>query len=103
MRIFETKQSVSVQELCSGLPLEFQDYLVYCRGLRYAEDPDYDYLRGLFRSVMTEYNLVNDGVFDWMEDSGPRQPLTPFPISAGRRRAHCLLASCIPLRRSTRM
>lgn len=73
MRIFETKQSVSVQELCSGLPLEFQDYLVYCRGLRYAEDPDYDYLRGLFRSVMTEYNLVNDGVFDWMEDSGPRQ------------------------------
>ena len=21
---------------------------------------------------MTKYNLVNDGVFDWMEDSGPR-------------------------------
>lgn len=72
MRIFETKQNVSVQELCSGLPLEFQDYLVYCRGLRYAEDPDYDYLRGLFRSVMIKYNLPNDGVFDWMEDSGPR-------------------------------
>lgn len=65
-RILESKVSVTIPELCAGLPEEFQDYLVYCRGLRFDESPDYVYLRGLFSGLMESKGFVNDGVFDWM-------------------------------------
>lgn len=71
-RILEYKLAVTIPELCTGLPVEFQDYLVYCRGLRFDETPDYAYLRGLFSSLMESKGFVNDGMFDWMVRGIPR-------------------------------
>lgn len=71
-RILDYKLSVTIPDLCSGLPIEFQDYLTYCRGLRFDETPDYEYLRGLFRNLMESRGFVNDGIFDWMIKGLPR-------------------------------
>jgi hypothetical protein len=31
----------------------------------FEQDPDYEYLRGLFKNVMTSQGLITDSEFDW--------------------------------------
>jgi hypothetical protein len=33
--------------------------------LDFEQEPDYEYLRGLFKQVMTKYNFVYDFEYDW--------------------------------------
>jgi hypothetical protein len=42
------------------------EYINYTRGLGFEQDPDYEYLRGLFRQVMAKQNFQYDLEFDWM-------------------------------------
>ena len=60
------KLTTTVDVLCKDLPVEFAMYINYCRGLRFDEDPDYDYLRSLFKGVFDSENLKRDFIFDWM-------------------------------------
>ncbi len=46
---------------------EFTTYVNYTRNLRYEQDPDYEYLRGLFKNVLITYKLENDNKYDWMK------------------------------------
>ena len=39
--------------------------LNYCRGLRFEENPDYMYLRQLFRILFRTLNYQYDYIFDW--------------------------------------
>ncbi|XP_016046872.1 casein kinase I-like [Erinaceus europaeus] len=64
-KISEKKMSTPVEVLCRGLPAEFAMYLNYCRGLRFEEEPDYTYLRQLFRILFKSLNYQYDNVFDW--------------------------------------
>ncbi|KAL2913770.1 Palmitoylated plasma membrane-bound casein kinase [Polyrhizophydium stewartii] len=65
-KIGEKKQTTSIKELCEGHPEEFAMYLTYVRNLKFEEQPDYDYLRGLMNKVLLRMNETDDGVFDWM-------------------------------------
>jgi len=49
---------------------EFTDYINYTRNLDFEQEPDYEYLRGLFRQVMTKFNLVQDFEYDWSKKYG---------------------------------
>ena len=69
-RILEAKLRIRVEDLCSGLPLAFLDYMDYCHGLRFTDTPDYAYLRGLFATALEEAGFVNDGIYDWMVKEG---------------------------------
>ncbi|XP_017490829.1 PREDICTED: casein kinase I-like [Rhagoletis zephyria] len=64
-RITERKMSTPIEALCMGFPSEFQMFLNYCRGLRFDEDPDYMYLRQLFRILFRSHNYEYDYEFDW--------------------------------------
>ena len=68
-RISEKKMSTPVDVLCKGYPLEFNDYLNYCRGLRFDDSPDYNYLRkGLFRTLFVKkLGYQYDYKFDWSD------------------------------------
>ena len=35
------RQSVELEDLCKGLPVEVETYLSYCKGLGFTEKPDY--------------------------------------------------------------
>lgn len=48
-----------------GFPAEFAMYLNYARGLRFDENPDYVYLRQLFRILFRTLNHQYDFTFDW--------------------------------------
>ncbi len=65
-KIYEKKKSTTAEELCQGYPNEFVEYINYTRNMGFEQDPDYDYLRGLFKQVMTTHNFVYDNDFDWL-------------------------------------
>ena len=65
--ITEKKFSISVERLCHGLPDEFKYYLNYCRGLNFEEEPDYEFLRGLFKQLASKMEIKYDGLFDWSQ------------------------------------
>ena len=37
----------------------------YCKNLRFTQNPDYNYLRGLFRGCLKRHNWEEDYEFDW--------------------------------------
>lgn len=63
--IKEKKQQVPTETLCKGFPAEFAQYLNYCKNLRFEEEPDYNYLRRLFRDCYTAQGHKIDWVYDW--------------------------------------
>ena len=46
---------------------EFVDFLKYCRNLQFEEEPNYDYLRGLFINLLNFYQFKNDLNFSWIQ------------------------------------
>ena len=65
-KIYSIKKSIDISSLCSGLPQEFYDYIKYVKSLKFEEDPDYNYLRGLFLNIMNKMNYINDLEFTWL-------------------------------------
>lgn len=49
------------------------EYINYTRNMGFEQDPDYDYLRNLFREVMTANNYANDYEFDWTLKTQPNR------------------------------
>ena len=66
-KIMEKKMSTSVDQLCAGFPFEFATYLNYCRGLRFEDKPDYNYLRRLFKDLLQREGFEIDKPFDWVQ------------------------------------
>ncbi len=74
-KIMDTKIGTSLDVLCKGLPGrsvvgnwlvdEFQTMLKYCRSLKFEEDPNYIYLKGLLKDVFTRSGFQYDFEFDW--------------------------------------
>ena len=65
-KIYNLKKAISSAQLCEGLPEEFDKYISYCRKLDFEEDPDYDYLRSLFSSILTKHQEKKDLNFFWI-------------------------------------
>lgn len=68
-KICDKKKHVSLHQLCQGMPSQVVDYLRCVRNMRFEEEPDYRYLRKLFRKAMEHNGCIDDGVFDWMGKS----------------------------------
>ncbi|KAF7302416.1 Kinase-like protein [Mycena chlorophos] len=68
-RILAKMRSFPVKRLTHSLPDEFAEYIEYTRALGFDEQPDYAYLRRLFRDVAAREGFEYDGVFDWTAKS----------------------------------
>ena len=64
-KIRDKKLMVVVGELCNDLPDEFDKYVTYTRTLKFAEKPNYTYMRGLFRDLFVREGYVYDYQYDW--------------------------------------
>jgi serine/threonine protein kinase len=70
-KITQCKVSTSIESLCQGIPHEFFTYLNYCRNLKFADKPDYAYLRKVFKDLFFKERYEYDFVFDWSKASSP--------------------------------
>lgn len=62
----EIKVKTKSQVLCQDLPHQFVRYFDYIKKLTFKQDPDYEYLKSLFRKLAeNEKYDINDGFFDW--------------------------------------
>ena len=71
--IKKIKNETTDEKLCEYLPKAFCYYMKYVKKLRFEEDPDYDYLRGLFIDLLTSLEMKNDLRFSWISKSKKEQ------------------------------
>jgi hypothetical protein len=70
----EKKLQISSEVLCRGFPPELAQYLNYCKGLKFDENPDYNYLRNLIKEAMKNNNFRMDYCFDWSDSVTVPEP-----------------------------
>ena len=69
-KILNKKINVTSEKLLKNEPKELMDYLNYCKNLKYEDEPDYDYLTGLFKNIIT--NKLKDKIdylYDWVNNT----------------------------------
>ena len=79
--IYEKKVQTSLEDLCSGMPSnwefgntlltsfslgEFIQFFDYCKKLRFDEKPDYSYLRRFFKELFLREGFEFDYIYDWI-------------------------------------
>ncbi|MCJ1384251.1 serine/threonine protein kinase [Xylographa soralifera] len=64
-RIVEYKMSVSPDELCKDVPIEFKTYMAAIRALNFGDKSKYSRLRRMFCSLFARHGFEHDCVFDW--------------------------------------
>ncbi len=60
------KKYTSNETVCKNMPKEFLNYYKYCKNLKFEEDPDYEYLRNVFRSILISKQEIYDYKFSWI-------------------------------------
>ena len=68
-KIGKKKINTSFEDLTKGLPEEFLYYFKYVDSLNFEDEPNYDFLIGLFQEIINKncFNCYYD--FDWIKDS----------------------------------
>jgi len=64
-RLMRAKRNAQPEDLCRGLPHEFEEFLRYCRRLKFQECPDYDKWREEFRELAKEEGFPPCDAFIW--------------------------------------
>ena len=64
-RMFQMKSTMSMEILCQGLPNEFCEYMKCVCSLPFYQKPNYEYLEGLFKKIIEDKGIQEDGYFDW--------------------------------------
>ena len=71
--VAKLKSSIGIDKLCQGLPEEIGEYIKYCRRLYFEQNPNYDYLRNLFKCILYKNNQKNDLKFFWNLNEGKKK------------------------------
>nr|GAT60367.1 dual specificity kinase 1 [Mycena chlorophos] len=90
-RLKKEKKAARPEDLCRGLPPEFEEFLRYCRGLQFMECPDYERWIEAFRDLAVDSGFPEDDDFIWppvpaniQPRAGPRRSLAPPPDEMAR-------------------
>lgn len=64
-RLIREKRKARPEDLCRGLPAEFEEFLRYCRRLKFEACPDYNYWVNEFRELLGENGYPTSSRFVW--------------------------------------
>ena len=67
-KILEIKTLTSTEELCEGFPKEFMEFLNYAKNLKFEDEPNYNFLRGLLFSILEKQKDKFDFWYDWVNE-----------------------------------
>ncbi|KAL1748000.1 kinase-like domain-containing protein [Schizophyllum fasciatum] len=80
-RLKREKKNARPEDLCRGLPSEFEEFLRYCRRLAFAERPDYQLWKDEFQALADEKGFGDCSQFEWpprpLQQPSPRVVGTP--------------------------
>jgi len=65
-KIKYAKINTSPSQLCSKLPVAFEKFLVYARGLGFADEPDYEHCRKFFEANLKDMDASFDYRYKWV-------------------------------------
>jgi len=65
--IADIKMMTSTEVLCKDLPEEFATYMNYVKGLGFTDNPNYKYMKKLFRTLFIQKNYSMNYSYDWSE------------------------------------
>lgn len=66
----QLKRNATPEDLCRDLPLEFEEFLRYCRRLKFAQQPDYGKWVEEFRNLKVELGYNDSDAFVWPPPEG---------------------------------
>ena len=65
-KLFLMKKHMNLEILCRGLPVEMMKYMKYAKSLKFEQEPNYQYLKNLFREILNKCNITMDKyVLSW--------------------------------------
>lgn len=79
--ILDVKRSTSIEELCSGIPHEFADFIRLTRELEFTDEPNYSSYREMFRDLFIQNNFTFDYNYDWVISNSPSKSIPVAQIS----------------------
>lgn len=82
-KIAESKERHLFTDLCDGVPHEFSQYFQIVTNLEFTENPNYERLRGLFKTCMAKHAFKFDNRYDWCNNDRP-MPYQAENLSTGR-------------------
>lgn len=82
--ILRKKLGALADHMFDSLPGEFTTFLSYTRALGFDEEPDYTYIRTLFRDLLIREGYLNDCVFDWCVEATDQKDIATA-MTTGRR------------------
>ena len=65
--IARMKKYIKIESLCENLPEEIVSFCKYTKKLKFAENPNYDYMKNLFVSLLNKNGYKNDHKFSWIK------------------------------------
>lgn len=71
LRIMERKIASTPASLCASMPVALTEMLSRIRAMRYAEDPDYHYLKSTIAGLITQWGSQLDFHYDWHTPAPP--------------------------------
>jgi casein kinase 1 len=79
-RIKRAKKNARPEDLCKGMPSEFEEFLRYCRRLKFLDCPDYDHWKEEFQELAQGSGFADIERFIWPPPSAPKvQPQVARP------------------------
>ena len=89
IKIYKMKKEIKPEILCQGLPNEMVEYMKYVQHLGFEQDPDYKYLRNLFKSILRQLNPnIERYLFIWIKANNILNFNDPIKRQKRRRRMH---------------
>ena len=87
--IYRMKKNIKPEELCRFLPDEMAEYMRYVQNLKFEDNPDYKYLKGLFKSILIKMDKNYDKLlFSWIKVTdipNLKKPVNPSSRRSGSR------------------
>lgn len=84
-KICSIKKSTQPEDLCSGIPSEFAQFLTMIKKLKFDEQPEYAKYRQMFRDLFIKNDFSYDYKYDWVKHEPKVRSVKRAPLSINQK------------------